>query len=88
MSFDRMKALLQSFKHGSGFKPDDVLTPRQDANPETHDVVDGTVVVLEQSPLNPSDYLVLGERQKPASPAERFVKFHINGHDWQRIGKA
>lgn len=76
------KGLLKAYEYGLGFRKGDTLKPKDGAKPETYGVIDRTVVVLDQDSLAPHQYTVLGEREKYSQPSERFVKFTINGHNW------
>lgn len=86
-SFDASE-LLASYKQGLGYKPGDILTPRPRAIPHAFGVIENKVVVLEQSTLAPHKYTVIGEKKDPRTPAARFVKFEIDGHEWQKVGRA
>ncbi len=81
--------LLKEYKDGVGFKINDVLKPKEGAERwRISDVVDDKVVVIDQCSIIPHEYTVIGERAKYNSPADRFVKFTINGHDWEKVGRA
>ena len=80
----RLQSLLDRYRDGVGLRPNDVLQPREGARPCAHGVIDSQVVVLKQSALAPHRYTVVGERENPRSPSERFVKFEIDGHDWEK----
>lgn len=82
------KEMIAAYWSGLGFRTNDVLKPKGGASPYAFGVVDDTVVVVEQSSLAPHQYTVVGERSEYSQPSERFVKFSINGHDWQRVGRA
>lgn len=82
---NRLKNLLKDYKRGLDFKEGDILIPKQGVKPETFGIIDDTVVVLEQDCLVPHEYLVIGERRNPEKPSDRFVKFTINGHDWELV---
>lgn len=81
-------ALLRSYKEGVGFRHGDILTPKEGAKPDTFEVIENKVVVLEQNSLAPHMYTVVGEHPNPQTPSDRFVEFEIDGHDWQKIGHA
>lgn len=83
-----MTDLLAAYRVGLGFKPKDVLVPKAGSGAYTFGVIEDTVVVLEQGCLAPHEYTVVGELANPSTPAERFVKFTINGHDWEKVGRA
>ena len=78
------KKLLAAYNIGVGYRKGDVLKPRAGASPNTFGVIQDTVVVLEQCPLAPHQYTVIGEGKNPKTPSDRFVKFSIDGHDWER----
>ena len=82
---ERMKNLLADYDHGCGYKRGDILRPRVGSGAGTFEVKDSMVVVLERNPLAPHQYLVLGERENPRSPSDRFIKFDVNGHDWEKV---
>ena len=83
------KKLLRDYQYGVGFKHGDILKPRDGVRPfPSDDCIDNTVVVLRQSALAPHQYYIVGERPNPRTPADRFLKAKINGHDWQKIGRA
>ena len=82
------KNLLKDYKHGLGYKPGDLLKPREGSNPHTYGAIDDTVVVLRQSALSPITYKVVGENPNPNKPSDRFINFEINGHDWYKVGRA
>lgn len=78
------QSLLHEYEAGLGFRRGDVLVPKNGASPISYDVVNDTVVVISHNTLAPHTYLVIGERVNARSPSDKFVKFEINGHDWQR----
>jgi hypothetical protein len=75
------KKLLRNYEYGLGFKKGDVLIPRSGVL-APFGVIENKVVVLDQSLLIPHQYKVVGEHPNPRSPADRFVTFTINGHEW------
>ena len=77
-----MKPILKKYKIGCGYKYGDELVPRAGCSPEMYDCVTEPVIVLYQDTLAPHQYTVLSERKNPRTPAHRFVKFTINGHEW------
>lgn len=80
--------LVREYRNGLGFKVNDVLRPKAGCDPWRSVIKDDTVVVLEQCSLRPWMYDVIGEAVDPKSPADRFVKLEINGHEWERVGQA
>jgi hypothetical protein len=79
------KPLIDAYKEGLGYKPYDVLVPREGAHPcVSQGVYEKKVVVLAQNPGTPWLYDVVGEAAAYPHPSDRFVKFTINGHDWCR----
>lgn len=80
------RKLLEEYKHGLGFKANDILKPRQGCNPMTYGVAEATVVVLGQCPLIPFKYNVIGENPKPRAPSDRHIRFEIDGYEWEKIG--
>lgn len=79
-----LKSLLSRYETGCGYRKGHRLVPRDGASPCTFDVAGPEVIVLEQSVLAPHQYTVIGERVNPKSPSDQFVKFSIDGHDWQK----
>jgi hypothetical protein len=77
--------VLKDYKKGLGFRENDILTPRQGSIPHTYNVRDNQVIVLSQCVLAPHQYTVLGERIGYRAPEDRFVRFDINGHQWEKI---
>ena len=84
---ERLADLLSAYEVGCGYRRNDVLRPRDGADPFTFGVINCEVVVLRQDSLAPHQYHVVGEAENPKTPAGRFIKFRINGHDWQRVGE-
>lgn len=82
------KNFLKDYEAGLSYEKGDVVRVKNGAEGITTDyakeIVDGKAVVLSQCPLCPNEYLCVGERRKYSSPSERFMKFEINGHDWER----
>jgi hypothetical protein len=83
--FDRLKRLLRDYEDGCGYRKGDVLRPRPGAtNHLMSEVVGDEVIVLRQSAAIPHQYDVIGERKSFREPSDRFIRFEINGHDFER----
>ena len=84
-SMNFLKSLLSDYHAGCGYRKGQYLKPRQGAKVHTYEIKDSVVAVLDQCPLAPHQYTVIGERENPKTPSDRFVKFEINGHDWEPV---
>lgn len=78
------KKLIQEYEYGLGYKKGDVLVPRTGCSPHTFDVQDDEVVVIEQNCLIKHEYLVIGKKKDPKNPSDTFVKFSVNGYEWEK----
>jgi hypothetical protein len=85
----RLDALIRDYEAGCEFRRGDKLAPRKrpGLEPRTYGVVGNAVVVLSQSALIPHEYTVIGEASSYTERSDRFVKFEINGHDWEKVGR-
>ncbi len=75
--------LFDDYKNGVGFREGQKLRPRVGARPATYGVRDDFVYVIQQNPQAPHKYTVVGEAVSYKEPSRRFIKFEIDGHDWE-----